>query len=748
MKAKVIGAALFCAAATLSAAAVGCSLKEHTHDYTVTTVTPTCTQTGYTLHKCDCGDEYRDGETPATGHSYTDSTIAPTCTEEGCTLHKCGICGDEYKENVTPATGHTEIAVKGKPATCTEDGLTDGTKCSVCGEAITKQTVIKAEGHEYENGSCTVCGERDPDVKFTPTLTYNAIEENGAAVAYAVSGISDQEERNVIIPAEHEGLPVTEIDAKAFKGNEAIKSVIIPDSVTLIGGQAFYNCPALESVSLGAGVKKIETYAFGYCPILTAMSVTASNRTLKSDGNCIIEKEGMTVIDGCTSSVIPEGVKAISSYAFAYHYVPQALTFPASLESVGEYAFYTAFGLKNVVIPKTVTALGEGAFWSSDVESAEIRCGSVSDYAFYKCTNLKKATLASTVTAVGSAAFSDCPNLLYAEIGENVTKENYKTNAFSNCYRLVEVYNKSELPLVTHTEYDGYSMDYALNVCTSESAKGEFTEKDGYNFYTFDKDGKNEYFLVGYSGNETSLTLPFPSAVTFTGKTVTDYAINDYAFFGNDTITSVVVPDGVTQIGKQALEISSLTDITIGKDVKSILKYALYGTGITELTVPEGVTYVERDAFKNCTELTTVYWNAAECKTDVDAKTDSIQNQTAKSRIFYGCDDVTNVSFGNRVKRIPEGLFRSCKKLTAVTIPAGVEFIGDCAFKYCDNVASVTFEDSAGWIRSFDEEGNGSSSNPPEAVPTSELADTTIAAQHLASLGNYRYNGGYYVKKS
>ena len=59
--------------------------------------------------------------------------------------------------------GHTEELIPGKAPTCTETGLTEGKKCSVCGEIITAQQTIPASGHDFEDGNCTVCGEADPD---------------------------------------------------------------------------------------------------------------------------------------------------------------------------------------------------------------------------------------------------------------------------------------------------------------------------------------------------------------------------------------------------------------------------------------------------------------------------------------------------------------------------------------------------------------------------------------------------------
>ena len=51
------------------------------------------------------------------------------------------------KTDVVPTLAHTPVAVAGKEATCTETGLTEGKKCSVCGKVIVAQEIIPAKGH-------------------------------------------------------------------------------------------------------------------------------------------------------------------------------------------------------------------------------------------------------------------------------------------------------------------------------------------------------------------------------------------------------------------------------------------------------------------------------------------------------------------------------------------------------------------------------------------------------------------------
>lgn len=103
----------------------------HSHSYTVTVVEPSCTEGGYTLHTCACGESYRDAETVARGHHYTEKVVAPTCTTKGYTLHTCA-CGDAYTDSIRDCLQHQFGEWKTvKEATEEEDGLQER-YCSSC----------------------------------------------------------------------------------------------------------------------------------------------------------------------------------------------------------------------------------------------------------------------------------------------------------------------------------------------------------------------------------------------------------------------------------------------------------------------------------------------------------------------------------------------------------------------------------------------------------------------------------------
>ncbi len=161
------------------------------HDYQATVTAPTCTEKGYTTHSClNCGDTYTDSETPAKGHAPgADATCTQPqiCTVCGVTLksenghvpgaeatctepQSCTVCG----ETVAAALGHDMIHEGMKPASCTEDGYSSGSRCSRCGYAEGK-TVIPAKGHTpgsaatcTSNQICTVCG-----VEVKPATGHN-----------------------------------------------------------------------------------------------------------------------------------------------------------------------------------------------------------------------------------------------------------------------------------------------------------------------------------------------------------------------------------------------------------------------------------------------------------------------------------------------------------------------------------------------------------------------------------------------
>ena len=112
------------------------------YTFTVTVVQPTCTEDGYTMHKCNEDDSfsYKDNIVHSTGHHAAKRVIEPTCKEEGRTEIYCPVCGDVSSIiNTTPKTNnHTwDNGVVTTEPTAEKDGVKTYT-CTVCNETKTE----------------------------------------------------------------------------------------------------------------------------------------------------------------------------------------------------------------------------------------------------------------------------------------------------------------------------------------------------------------------------------------------------------------------------------------------------------------------------------------------------------------------------------------------------------------------------------------------------------------------------------
>ena len=74
-------------------------------------------------------------------------TKAAVCTADGVKTFTCTVCGEEKTEAI-PALGHTVVTDEAVAPTCTEDGRSEGSHCSVCGEVIKAQEILPA-GHMF-----------------------------------------------------------------------------------------------------------------------------------------------------------------------------------------------------------------------------------------------------------------------------------------------------------------------------------------------------------------------------------------------------------------------------------------------------------------------------------------------------------------------------------------------------------------------------------------------------------------------
>jgi hypothetical protein len=178
--------------------------------------------------------------------------------------------------------------------------------------------------------------------------------------------------------------------------------------------------------------------------------------------------------------------------------------------------------------------------------------------------------------------------------------------------------------------------------------------------------------ITGCSGFGGAVTLPG----MINGLSVT--SIGDFAFAYNG-LTSVTIPNSVTNIGEQAFySCTGLTNATIGNGVTTIKNDAFaYCASLASAAIGNSVSIIGDSVFHFCTSLANV----------------TIPNSVTAIGLsaFADCHGLTHVTIGNSVTNIGVQAFSGCTSLTSVTIPSSVTTIWNGAFDGCTSLTSVCF---------------------------------------------------------
>ena len=253
-------------------------------------------------------------------------------------------------------------------------------------------------------------------------------------------------------------------------------------------------------------------------------------------------------------------------------------------------------------------------------------------------SRLTSITVPNSVTSIGDFAFYDCASLTSITIPNSVTS--IGVGALESCTSLTTIKVGAE------------------NV--------NYTDVNGVLFNKEKTDLLN--YPAGKGGN-----YAIPDSVT---------SIEEGAFGGCTSLTSITIPDGVTSIGGAAFyECTSLTSITIPDGVTSIGNDTFWScTSLTSITIPDGVTSIGGNAFHGCTSLTNI--TIPESVTSIG------------ERAFANCSSLTSITIPDNVTSIGESAFGLCTSLTSITIPDGVTSIGYGTFQFCTSLTSITIPNS------------------------------------------------------
>lgn len=352
---------------------------------------------------------------------------------------------------------------------------------------------------------------------------------------------------NINIPSS-----LTYIDERAFEGCEKLKIGTLPARVRFIGELAFSrtatefaNIPAKATTGL---------VPFYNCTKLQSITVDSENEEYMSADGIIYNKD-MTVLvfypAGKTDKrfVVPDTVKEIYSYAFSFNAFVEEVVLPDSVEIISNDTFEYCYSLKAINLHSGIKEMGERAF--------------------FNCTSLADISVPDGIELIAYDLFGGCKALKTVRIPASVKVMN---NAFSDCSSLESIIVE-----------DGNSM--------YKSKGGVVFSVDGKKLLFYPSGKKDESYsipngveIVGkgaFSSVDALKTLHLP----FTLRTVEDYWI--------------LLCDNLESIKADAFSryFASVDGVLYNKEITKMLFYP-EGKNDKEYILPDTVVYVPRDIFE------------------------------------------------------------------------------------------------------------------------------------------------------
>ena len=385
------------------------------------------------------------------------------------------------------------------------------------------------------------------------------------------------------------GNGVTSIGDCAFWWQKnSLTSVTLPNTLTYIG-EAFRGCSSLVSINLPNSLTFIDEEAFAYCTSLT--SVTIPNKLTEIS-------EGLFAHCTSLASVtIPNSVTTIGEYAFQ-DCALTSVTIPKSVTSIGKSAFKNNEGLTDIYVSWTsaseLPAYPENMVSSPSAITLHIPCGTgdmyraASGWSQFKIVGNTQYTLKATSpsSAQGTVSIDD------GTAGTSLSKKDYCETIHTisatpaGCYVFTKWSdgNTDNPRTVTLNSNVTYTAQFANSISGTCGANG--------NNLTWSLDNCTGVLTISGSGAMKDYER--------TGDNCTDYSSSAPWIEYKESITSIVLPYGLTRIGNYAFyQCRGVTDIDLPAALLSIGNYAFAETGLQQVCVPEGVTTIGGSAFSN-----------------------------------------------------------------------------------------------------------------------------------------------------
>lgn len=481
--------------------------------------------------------------------------------------------------------------------------------------------------------------------------------------------------------------------------NHTLKKIILGTSVTEIHDYAFANCIALESVQFTDLTHNIifGQHIFENCTMLTSFDFQFFNNkdipnyTFYNTGFLTVEFDNITI-------------NKIGKYAFSNcKNITKLLndsTNSGCIKTLDSYAFSDCTKLQNIAFTKILINLGEYSFSNTNIiniDTSNTMFSIIPAYCFYQCNNLVNIKLSTNITTLYDNCFGKCDKL-----------NNIDLTLFDNTIPIISN-NASPFPSCVSgstRKFRFKSNKESLLAYSYDGWKQYIAQFDPYvssnTILIFDISSKNKQIKFTIYSNNKQVIIDFGDSTTTTievcpisGTNIKHTYVNtgQYSVTINDTITSLTCSD------KTLISIQNFSH-----NITSIQKSAFYNCSeLTSVFIPITITSIGDGAFANCNKLSlsniTVQngfnidnsWIVLNNGTLVDIfklQSNNITTfdargtnlKTISARCFVTCNQLTAIYLPNTVQDIQQPILSPTTQLNILTIESGGKYISDNGF--------------------------------------------------------------------
>lgn len=454
------------------------------------------------------------------------------------------------------------------------------------------------------------------------------------------------------VPYNGKDYTVASASATAFKGNEAITSVQLPNSFTkLIKGQ-FSKCTNLKKVNIPTGITAFPGNVFEYCSSLDSIIIPANITTINS-----------SQFNGCTGLKYIEFAEAETEIEVD---AASGLQYKYTAGS-GDAAVDYISTIEEVVVNRPMTSLQPANNpWRGNTSIKKVtfggKCTAVYSNMFENCTSLTEINIPETVTSLGSNAFA---NTGIASLDLHGGIATIPSSCFQGCKSLTTVKINEGTTFIDALAFNGSPVS-SLELPASLTTIG--------------KQAFNNCALTG------DIVLPVAVA-----------RINDQAFAGNTAMTTIALPASLANLGEGVFKgCTGLTAITVDAANTS---YKVKETGVVATidgtvalaypvasantaVVDAEITKVGAYTFQNATNLATITLDNCVDFGDYSLANTSAETLSVKGAVgrYVAAGNLKLKSLTVDGTEVPVGIAQNCTALESFTAVKDILIVKQDAF--------------------------------------------------------------------